>query len=111
MAYQFKIRFFKQVNNIFFASCEKIVQAQNVMPLCDQTITQMGAQETCSARYEYTFLVVDHVLFLLTGLTGSSIIVTTQPKHLQPDYVSSHQLLKMRQRGLADWKNIKSDFK
>lgn len=43
MTDQFEIGFSEQMSNIAFASGEKIIQAQDLMPLADKTVTKMGA--------------------------------------------------------------------
>ena len=38
---QFKVSFFEQMNHIRFLAREKVVQADNVMPLFDESFTEM----------------------------------------------------------------------
>jgi hypothetical protein len=62
MAYQFKIGPSKQMTDVFLAPGKKIIQAQDIVPICDQAITEMGTQESCPSCHQDTPLSTDHLL-------------------------------------------------
>ena len=68
MANQFEVRISKQMGNITFAPAEKIVQAQYVISILYQAITQMRSEETGSTGDKNPFSVVAHT-FLAPTLT------------------------------------------
>jgi hypothetical protein len=46
--------------NIPFGTGEKVVQAQDIVPCFDQSVTEMGAQKAGTAGDKYSFLIVFH---------------------------------------------------
>ena len=52
MAQQFKAAVVEQRENIFAAAREKIVEANNIVPLRNQSLAQMRADKTRAARHQ-----------------------------------------------------------
>jgi hypothetical protein len=49
---QFEIRFAKQMDNVRLLAGEKVVQTNDIVPLCHQSLAQMRPKKSCAARYE-----------------------------------------------------------
>ena len=55
MPNQFKIRVVDQVNQIRLLTGEKVVEANDIMPVRDESLTEMGAEKSSSPSYQDAF--------------------------------------------------------
>ena len=53
--------------DIPLGSCEKIIQTQDIMALCNETITEVRSQKTGPAGDKNAFVIMDHFRNALTG--------------------------------------------
>jgi hypothetical protein len=60
MSNKLEARLHHQMRDIFFAAREEVVDAKDVVPLCEQSFTKMGAQETGTTRNEDSFHATSH---------------------------------------------------
>ena len=52
---QFEIRVVDQVNQIRLLTGEKVVEANDIMPVRDKSLTEMGAEKSSSPSYQDAF--------------------------------------------------------
>ena len=52
---QFKIRVVDQVNQIRLLTGEKVVEANDIVPVRDESLTEMGAEKSSSPSYQDAF--------------------------------------------------------
>ena len=52
MAHKFEIWFVQEMGDVVLSAREEIVQAQNIMALCNKAGTEMPTYEPCAARDE-----------------------------------------------------------
>ena len=67
MADQFKIRPTQQMSYVGFLAREKIIEADDIVSILNETLTQMGTQKPCTASNQNPF---DH-FHLLSNKTGN----------------------------------------
>jgi hypothetical protein len=54
MPQQFKTVIVEQMEEVFTPACEKVIEADDLVPLANQTFAQMRAQKTRTTSYKYS---------------------------------------------------------